>query len=405
MSRLEAQIREAAARIPLQLTTAVLRNKLADAGAADPQGGAEAMAAHLFAGTGQPFQWPAGSVNAGVSIEVTPSETRDLIEEIARFTDETLPVVLRKTTRKTAQAVVRQILRRWDDQQDAILDQQAGFELGLAAWWGDAIDLLRILLMSSREVGDAFLRRDRRRRSERDRLRNGVLTRLHARACQVVGEIIVLLEAGYADGAFARWRTLHEITVVAVLIADHGDPLAERYLAHEAVDLEKAAGAFDRVRLSMGRKPLYARDRARTRKAYKAALATYGLGFEEQYGWAATLRDGKRCTFDDLEGLAGRSALRLHYKLASHAVHAGQRAIRNPLSGPPTVDLILAGPSHKGIEEAGVLAAYTLTALTSLLFPRRVGIRSMVELETFVILRDKAETAFARTARQINCGD
>ncbi|WP_217430933.1 DUF5677 domain-containing protein [Sphingomonas bacterium] len=55
---------------------------------------------------------------------------------------------------------------------------------------------------------------------------NDTMLHLHARACQVVFEIITLMENGLADGAMARWRTLHEITVVATILAEHGEELA-----------------------------------------------------------------------------------------------------------------------------------------------------------------------------------
>jgi len=38
----------------------------------------------------------------------------------------------------------------------------------------------------------------------------------------------------------ARWRTLHEINVVITLIAEDGDELAERYLAHDIVESARA---------------------------------------------------------------------------------------------------------------------------------------------------------------------
>ncbi|WP_295184250.1 DUF5677 domain-containing protein [uncultured Brevundimonas sp.] len=356
------------------------------------------MAEHLFKQTGKDFRWPKGSPNKSISITVSPEETAELMEEINRFLTEGLPEALRKAAKRTARSAVRQIVRRWEDQCEDILQDEWNFRTGIAYRWGDAIDLLRVLKMSAMEVGDAFLRRDRRRKSPKNRLRNGVLIRLHARACQVTGEIIALLEAGYADGAFARWRTLHEITVVAFLIADHGDPLAERYLAHEAVEHEKTARAFEKVHKALGQRPITKRDRKDIRAAFDDALAKYGRGFEEQYGWADMLRDGKRCTFDDLERLAGRSALRLHYKLASNTVHASQRAIRHNLGGPGDHDVILAGPSNAGLEEAGSQAAYTLTALTSLLVSAKVSIKQMVEMETLVILRNRASKAFMQTA-------
>jgi len=48
------------------------------------------------------------------------------------------------------------------------------------------------------------------------------LVRLQAGAARVAGEIYALLLSGYASGAHARWRTLHEIAVTALFIAQRG---------------------------------------------------------------------------------------------------------------------------------------------------------------------------------------
>src|SRR5208282_6072349 len=71
-----------------------------------------------------------------------------------------------------------------------------------------------------------------------------VLTRLHARSCQIASEVLSLLLAGHADGAMARWRSLHEISVVCSFISKHGNELAERYLLHQCVESYKAAAQY-----------------------------------------------------------------------------------------------------------------------------------------------------------------
>ena len=53
------------------------------------------------------------------------------------------------------------------------------------------------------------------------------------------------MESGRAYGAMARWRILHEINVVITLIAEHGDELAGRYLAHEIVESARALAVYD----------------------------------------------------------------------------------------------------------------------------------------------------------------
>jgi hypothetical protein len=44
----------------------------------------------------------------------------------------------------------------------------------------------------------------------------------------------------HGDGAIARWRTLHEIAVIAMCVRDRGDAMAERYLLHSTVESYKA---------------------------------------------------------------------------------------------------------------------------------------------------------------------
>lgn len=54
------------------------------------------------------------------------------------------------------------------------------------------------------------------------------------RACQVYREIVCLSKHGFADGAFARWRTLYELAVITLFINEYGDDVAKSY--HDAKD-------------------------------------------------------------------------------------------------------------------------------------------------------------------------
>ena len=56
------------------------------------------------------------------------------------------------------------------------------------------------------------------------------LKHLHARALQVYSEIICLIENGFADGAYARWRSLYELSVIAAFINKYGHQVAEAYV-------------------------------------------------------------------------------------------------------------------------------------------------------------------------------
>lgn len=71
-----------------------------------------------------------------------------------------------------------------------------------------------------------------------------VLTYINGRALQVANEILLLLRNGYADGAYARFRTLYELSVIAHFINSHGDEFAQAYMDYDGNRYGWAAAAF-----------------------------------------------------------------------------------------------------------------------------------------------------------------
>jgi hypothetical protein len=67
-----------------------------------------------------------------------------------------------------------------------------------------------------------------------------VLVRLHAKACLISQEITCLLKNGFADGAHARWRALHETIITSMFLSKNGRDAVERYLYHELVESKGA---------------------------------------------------------------------------------------------------------------------------------------------------------------------
>ncbi|MBV8754912.1 MAG: hypothetical protein JO328_18815 [Hyphomicrobiales bacterium] len=114
-----------------------------------------------------------------------------------------------------------------------------------------------------------------------------VLTRLHARACQIAEEMICLLSNGFADGAMARWRTLHEIAAVSLLISEHGDELAERYIAHEIVETRRAALQYEQFRTRLGEEPLTPKELQKIEDVYSNTIERFGQEFRNPRGWAS----------------------------------------------------------------------------------------------------------------------
>lgn len=53
---------------------------------------------------------------------------------------------------------------------------------------------------------------------------------LHGRALQQFSEIITLMRNGFADGAYARWRSMYEIIIIASFILKYGEEVAKEFI-------------------------------------------------------------------------------------------------------------------------------------------------------------------------------
>lgn len=62
------------------------------------------------------------------------------------------------------------------------------------------------------------------------------LKQLHGRACQEYLEIVFLLKNGFADGAYARWRSLYELSVIADFIGNNDEEVAKAYIEQSKTD-------------------------------------------------------------------------------------------------------------------------------------------------------------------------
>lgn len=232
-----------------------------------------------------------------------------------------------------------------------------------------------------------------------------ILTRQHVRACQVTDEILCLLENGFADGAMARWRTLHEIGVVAAVISRHGENIAQRYLAHQAVESKRAMNKYLDCYRQLGYKPLPAREVKKVEKAYAAAVAKYGEAFKSEYGWAAEHLKKKRPTFTDLEAEAGRAEMRSYYQMGNDNVHAGVKSMFFRLGLPDNYEGLLAGRSNGGLMEPGQNAAHTLTQISVLVCLSGPNMDDLVVADMMRMLRHEIPRSFYAAERRLRKDD
>jgi len=268
------------------------------------------------------------------------------------------------------------------------------FESRLKKRWEKAFDLLEMLIAISLETGGNFNNELREKASSENDIVFDVLTRLQARACQISSEILVLLQTGYADGAYARWRSLHEV-VVALLISSHGNDLAEKYLLHDTIESYKASLIYQEHHKDLGIDPLTNDDISELKKSYNELINRFGKVYDKDYGWAYPIINRENITFRDIEKAVGLKHLRPYYKMACHNVHANSKGIFFKLGiYPDSEDILLAGPSNMGLVDPGHSTALSLAQITISLLTHSINLDRLVISKILLNLQDEIGVAF-----------
>ena len=232
------------------------------------------------------------------------------------------------------------------------------------------------------------------------------LTRLHARSCLICTEIVALLKAGHASGAYGRWRTLHETAITAWFISNGEPMLAQRYLSHQTVkDLEDAE-QYQRDCVEMGSEPIPENKLEMLRQRCGQLTKVYGDSFLGGYGWAAdAIRvkipelKGKSITFNHLEQASEQSHMRSFYRFASHSIHPTSKGLHYDIGLIRQGEVLLSGPSNHGLAEPAIASCNSLKqAVGALLMtkPNRQRIASLLALQNML----KVTSAAFREAEQ-----
>jgi hypothetical protein len=245
----------------------------------------------------------------------------------------------------------------------------------VARWWGEALDLLDQLLSVAEEFGTFHVKRFAAAPS-RFPGTYPLLIDLHSRGVQVAEETLALLRCGFAAGAEARWRTLHETAVVAAFVAKHGLGTVERYAEHDHVRVKKAMDSEQEHHRELGLEPYTDEDMKEAAERYEELRRKYGSAFLGDYGWAAHALgrkpDGKPPTFMDIEASLGLRVHRAAYKSASQAIHAGPGAlIDNPGKRDGTTPPFLMRGTEFGLVEPGARTAGSIGLLSRALMEWR----------------------------------
>jgi hypothetical protein len=268
--------------------------------------------------------------------------------------------------------------------------QRQSFEADVVRAWRKPLDLLETMVAVAYKAGDDFSREHRSHPAQANDQKLDALTRLHARACQIASEVLVLLRAGCSDGAHARWRSLHEIAVVAAFIESQTAEIAERYLRYETVESYRAALQYQKHCDILGFEPISDGELRSLQSAHESLKARFGDAYVQENGWAACAFGGKAPRFVHIEERVGLGHTRPFYKMACYNVHAGPKGVFFRLGLPPgSQDTMLAGPSDFGLADPAQGMAISLTQATSALLNTRRSADTVVVSNVLVKLADE----------------
>lgn len=340
---------------------------------------------------------------SNIEITINDKEIKEVRAEFNRWTKRNQPKIykgLHQSIDETAEHILKTTKRRMPEQIKAIQSDRVRTESRIQRIWKKPFELLELYITYVEELTiDCY--NEQMESNEPEDVVFEVLFKLQARAIQIAKEILVLIQSGFADGAHARWRSLHELSVVAMFIEKHGEPVAVRYLAHDAVEYCKGAEQFQTYAKSLKQKVIPKREMTRIRQQRDDAIATYGDNFKYEYGWAANALNPTnpkyKPNFVDLELDVKQDKWRPYYRKASWNIHAGASGIASKLGllDEHQMDLVLIGASEYGFTDPAHGTAISLMKSTSaiLSYNQQANIdrqvRAMVLLKLSTIIGDE----------------
>lgn len=232
------------------------------------------------------------------------------------------------------------------------------------------------------------------------------LQRLQGRACLISNEILVLLKAGFPDGAYARCRTLYETMVISSFISEQGNETAQRYLDYSFVSELKEVKEFNKNNEIFGDSLEFDKELVELEKKVEQLKCKYGESFIKtgDYAWAYTLRKSEKhkINFSNLVTGTKFEHMNLFYKSSSNNIHTGSinlysyRALPREYSGK-----ILMGASNFGLEEPFSFASKCINIVSSNLLLRKTqSLEQLIQIKLlFKIYEDLEKLLFEMEMR------
>lgn len=333
------------------------------------------------------------------NIELVASD----IESISDHLEAAISTTVDRTVSELAPDLLKRFKRDAPEGLQAEREGVAAFETQLRRRWAEGLSHLELQIAIAGHAGSEI---NSWLREERDAALAPVVeavTRIHARSCQVAAEVLALLRHGFADGAMSRWRTLHELAVVAMFVQARGRETAMRFLDHVEIEALRAYRIDRGVRESRLDSPQDDPVLADLTARAKELCDKYGESFRTDYGWASEATGNARPTFADIEKAVELDWARSYYRLASQNVHAGPMGTFRRLGMlSDESEILIIGPTNAGLDIPGRLTTNSLAQVTAALMVIQPSLDGLVWSRVMFDLSSEADGAFERARARLS---
>lgn len=285
----------------------------------------------------------------------TTAKFGKIFSEIAIKSLETLANELMKTLKKDRPRMLKEHkkIRR-------------GFEQRLDERWKVPFDLLETMIVVCLESGE-----DKKNKFSKGTTitnpKKVALIKIHARSIQIAYEILSLVRSGFADGAHARWRSIHELAMVAMFLLDSDDEVSVRYLKHDIMKKFKESQEYEKYYELLGYDPPDKKDLDLVKEEHDKMIQKYGNEFEYRMGleWIPVSIIPNR-TFRALEEHVKMDKFHPFYVWSSNAIHGGSKGFENlGVMGDIQNHLLVVGPTNYGFADPIDQTSLSLSHVTS----------------------------------------
>jgi hypothetical protein len=323
--------------------------------------------------------------------ELTPKKFKKLASDLPKTVLPKIATLIFKRLKRTAPQMLRYQRKELD-----------GFRARHGRRWRKGLDLFELLIAVCSEAGSDFNNEFRPKAVEEHNYIFEAVVSLHARALLAASEVYWLLRGGFPDGALSRWRSLHELAVVALFLSKNDRETAERYLASFHIQAYHALLQYQRHQRQAKLEP-FPRSQVRAIKVNRdRVIEKYGESIDTEYGWASLALNKRKPTFRDLEVNISLDHWRPRYKWASQYTHANFKP-RHTLLGMSGAhsDVLLVGPSNAGLTDPAHMTAISLVQVTTALLMLEPNFDRIVTVLIMNCLLDEIGETFLATERKL----